>query len=278
MSLLAEFANLDLLNLIALLAVAFIGMPHGAMDGALAIHLGWMNRPAKAITFLLAYVGLAGIVIGLWLLTPTVGFLVFLAISLFHFGRGDIVPRQKNHHVSEVLMRGGLVLSGISLFHRTEVDAIFEALIGSNTFLVWLFLQSLGVVTVGLIPFVLASKSTIERRTIALEIAVLILIFAISPPLLGFAIYFCCIHSVRHFKHMGERLQSTLEKIQITRTTVFFSLLTWAVGLVALTYQSSSVGLEPALLQVIFIGLAALTVPHMLLVDGMTRDTQQSPN
>ena len=175
-------------------------------------------------------------------------------------------------------MRGGLVLSGISLFHRTEVDAIFEALIGSNTFLVWLFLQSLGVVTVGLIPFVLASKSTTERRTIALEIAVLILIFAISPPLLGFAIYFCCIHSVRHFKHMGERLQSTLEKIQITRTTVFFSLLTWAVGLVALTYQSSSVGLEPALLQVIFIGLAALTVPHMLLVDGMTRDTQQSPN
>ena len=276
MSLLAEFANLDLLNLIALLAVAFIGMPHGAMDGALAIHLGWMNRPAKAITFLLAYVGLAGIVIGLWILTPTIGFLLFLAISLFHFGRGDIVPRQKDHHVTEVLMRGGLVLSGISLFHRREVDEIFEALIGSDTSLIWLFLQSLGVVTVASIPFVLASKSTIERRFIALEIAVLLLIFAISPPLLGFAIYFCCIHSVRHFKHMGERLQSTLANI--TRTTVFFSLLTWAAGLVALTYQSSYVGLEPALLQVIFIGLAALTVPHMLLVDGMTRNTQKSPN
>ena len=276
MSLLAEFANLDLLNLIALLAVAFIGMPHGAMDGALAIHLGWMNRPAKAITFLLAYVGLAGIVIGLWILTPTIGFLLFLAISLFHFGRGDIVPRQKDHHVTEVLMRGGLVLSGISLFHRREVDEIFEALIGSDTSLIWLFLQTLGVVTVASIPFVLASKSIIERRFIALEIAVLLLVFAISPPLLGFAIYFCCIHSVRHFKHMGERLQSTLANI--TRTTVFFSLLTWAAGLVALTYQSSYVGLEPALLQVIFIGLAALTVPHMLLVDGMTRNTQKSPN
>ena len=278
MSLLAEFANLDLLNLIALLAVAFIGMPHGAMDGALAMHLGWMNRPAKAISFLLAYVGIAGIVIGLWLLTPTVGFLVFLSISLFHFGRGDIVPRGKNHHITEVLMRGGLVLSGISLFHRKEVDAIFEILIGSDTSLVWLFLQSLGVVTVALIPIVLASKSTTERRFVALEIATLLSIFAITPPLLGFAIYFCCIHSVRHFKHMGQRLQSTLEGIQITRTTAFFSLLTWVVGLLALTYQSSSVGLEPALLQVIFIGLAALTVPHMLLVDGMTRNTHESPN
>ena len=37
--------SVDVLNLIGLLAVVFIGLPHGAMDGALAIHLGWMNRP-----------------------------------------------------------------------------------------------------------------------------------------------------------------------------------------------------------------------------------------
>ena len=278
MSLLAEFANIDLLNMIALLAVAFIGMPHGAMDGALAIHLGWMNRPLKGIMFLLAYVGLAGIVVGLWILTPTVGFLIFLAISLFHFGRGDIVPRAKEHQLAEVLMRGGLVLSGISLFHRNEVDGIFEVLVGSNTIPIWLFLQSIGIVTIALIPYVLSSKTAEEGKVIGFEIAVLLIIFAITPPLLGFAIYFCCIHSVRHFKHMGERLQSTLASIQITRTTVLFSLITWALGLIALTYQSSSLGLEPALMQVVFIGLAALTVPHMLLVDGMTRDTQQSPN
>ena len=42
----------------------------------------------------------------------------------------------------------------------------------------------------------------------------------------------------------------------------------WAVGLVVIAHQSSNVGVEPALLQVIFIGLAALTVPHMMLVDG----------
>ena len=276
MSLLAELMSVDVLNLIGLLAVVFIGLPHGAMDGALAIHLGWMNRPFKAATFLLAYVGLAALVVGMWLVVPTVGFLVFLAISLFHFGRGDIVPRAKEHHLVEVLMRGGLVLAGISLFHRPEVNSIFEVLIGSNTEIVWLFLQAVGVLTIGLIPYVILSKSQQERASASVEVIGLLALFAIAPPLLGFAIYFCGVHSVRHFKHMGKMLRSTLQQFQVTRTTVIFSLMTWAVGLLVLANQSASIGLEPALLQVIFIGLAALTVPHMILVDGIAKHEQSS--
>ena len=185
MSLLAELMSVDVLNLIGLLAVVFIGLPHGAMDGALAIHLGWMNRPIKAATFLLAYVGLAALVVGMWLVVPTVGFLVFLAISLFHFGRGDIVPRAKEHQLAEVLMRGGLVLAGISLFHRSEVDSIFEVLIGSDTEIVWLFLQAVGVLTIVLIPYVIFSKSKQERASASVEVIGLLALFAIAPPLLG---------------------------------------------------------------------------------------------
>ena len=170
MSLLAELMSVDVLNLIGLLAVVFIGLPHGAMDGALAIHLGWMNRPNKAATFLLAYVGLAALVVGMWLVVPTVGFLMFLAISMFHFGRGDIVPRAKEHQLAEVLMRGGLVLAGISLFHRSEVDSIFVVLIGSNTEIVWLFLQAVGVLTLVLIPYVIFSKSKQERASASVEV------------------------------------------------------------------------------------------------------------
>ena len=276
MSLLAELMSVNLLNLVGLLAVVFIGLPHGAMDGALAIHLGWMNRPIKAATFLLAYVGLAALVVGVWLVVPTVGFLMFLAISMFHFGRGDIVPRAKEHMLAEVLMRGGLVLAGISLFHHSEVNSIFEVLIGSDTEIVWLFLQLVGVLTLVLIPYVILSKSQQERASASFEVIGLLTLFAIAPPLLGFAIYFCGVHSVRHFKHMGTMLKSTLQQFQVTRTTVIFSLMTWAVGLLILANQSASVGLEPALLQVIFIGLAALTVPHMILVDGIAKHEQSS--
>ena len=54
MTLLESFIALDTLNLLALLGVVFIGLPHGAMDGALAVHFGWMSRPTRAVTFLLA--------------------------------------------------------------------------------------------------------------------------------------------------------------------------------------------------------------------------------
>ena len=46
----------EVLNVIALLGVVFIGLPHGAMDGALAAHFGWLNRPSNAVLFLLSYV------------------------------------------------------------------------------------------------------------------------------------------------------------------------------------------------------------------------------
>ena len=49
MSSLEVLFNLDAVNTVALLAVVFIGLPHGAMDGALAVHFGWMKRPSSAL-------------------------------------------------------------------------------------------------------------------------------------------------------------------------------------------------------------------------------------
>ena len=64
-------------------------------------------------------------------------------------------------------------------------------------------------------------------------------------------------------------MRLTVSNLHITKTTVGLSLLTWGVGLVVLVQQSSTMEVEAALLNVVFIGLAALTVPHMALVDGM---------
>ena len=268
MSLADALSGIDTLNLIALGAVVFIGLPHGAMDGALAAHFGWMESKKKAASFLLGYVAMAALVVGFWFVAPAISFVIFLAISMFHFGKGDVNDSNKQFTAIESLARGGLVIAGISQFHAADADSIFVALVGSDTELVWLFLDAALAVTIACCGITLATKKGEERGRFFGEIAGLTLIFGILPPLVGFSIYFCLIHSMRHFATMRAMLADTISKLQITRTTVLFSAMCWAVGLIILAQQSSNVGIEPALLQVVFIGLAALTVPHMMLVDG----------
>ena len=268
MSLADALSGIDTLNLIALGAVVFIGLPHGAMDGALAAHFGWMESKKKAASFLLGYVAMAALVVGFWFVAPAISFIIFLAISMFHFGKGDVNDSNKQFMAIESLARGGLVIAGISQFHAADADSIFVALVGLDTELVWLFLDAALAVTIACCGITLAAKKGEERGRFFGEIAGLTLIFGILPPLVGFSIYFCLIHSMRHFATMRAMLADTISKLQITRTTVLFSAMCWAVGLIILAQQSSNVGLEPALLQVVFIGLAALTVPHMMLVDG----------
>lgn len=269
MTALEAFIATDVLNLVALLGVVFIGLPHGAMDGALAMHFGWTNRPMATVLFLLSYVGLAGVVVVLWTLAPVLTFTAFLAISIVHFGRGDSSTLRAGQTVIESMARGGVVIGGISQLHRGSVDPIFKTLVGPDTSLIWLFLNGVVVLTAACVVVAMLFKDTRTRRSFAIELGALYLVFLNVPPLLGFALYFCFVHAVRHASSMGALMQNTVSRFSIAKTTIVLSLLTWVVGLVVLVQQTATLDMEPALLRVVFIGLAALTVPHMVMVDGV---------
>ena len=169
MTFIASILSPDIVNLFALLAVVFIGLPHGAMDGALAVHFGWLGRPYKAALFLLSYVGLAALVVVAWALAPVFSFIGFLAISAYHFGRGDATTIIPGRHVVESMARGGLVIAGISQFHRAEVNEVFLTVVGADTTWIWLFLDGLTVLTVGCIVEALVFKERQKRQRFALE-------------------------------------------------------------------------------------------------------------
>ena len=50
-----------------------------------------------------------------------------------------------------------------------------------------------------------------------------------------------------------------------------FTVASWAAGGAAIWWFADMANPEPVVLRVVFIGLAALTVPHMILVDGFFR-------
>ena len=99
--------------------------------------------------------------------------------------------------------------------------------------------------------------------------------YYILPPLAAFALYFCVIHSARHLGYTWGRLRALAYPPSILiLLAVSFTLVTWGVGIVIFWLMPTTEIIDGAILQIIFIGLAALTVPHMLLVDGLFRRSQ----
>jgi len=272
MDLMAGIMAMAPLDLAALGAVVLIGLPHGALDGAIAIHLGFSRRMILFIRFLLLYVGMAGLVIAAWIVAPALCLLGFLVISMIHFGAGDARHGSGWVRGAEVLAHGGLVVAGISQMHRSESDVIFAYLTGGDTMLVWQGLDMLTVI-VGVSLVVCLAQALWHRRWrgTALELGVLAVLFALTPPLVGFAVYFCCVHSARHVAAIMSGLRQHLSANAMLLQTLVFTVASWLAGAAAIWWFADMADPQPVILRVVFIGLAALTVPHMILVDGFYR-------
>jgi len=259
-------------NLLALLAVLVIGLPHGAFDGAIAAHLGFMKRPYFLTRFLLLYILMVLSVIFLWLAFPAGSLILFILISTLHFGFGDARAKSGWFRWVQVLAHGAVVVVGISQFHKLEVEKIFNYLTGYDTTVVWISIDAISIVLV-FVFVIYGWQAFLDKRWRLgfIELNLLLLVFACSPPLIGFAIYFCCIHSMRHFLVLWRSLHSALRRNDLYFQAVMFTVLSWIIGGVSYWWCIDQMSGETALLRVVFIGLAALTVPHMILVDGFFR-------
>ena len=103
MDLVSGLVELGILNLIGLAGIVMIGLPHGAYDGAVAIHLGIIKRFSSFVKFMIIYVALAALVVTIWMIAPIISLIIFLTISMLHFGAGDIKNGQGVLGFSEAL-------------------------------------------------------------------------------------------------------------------------------------------------------------------------------
>jgi Brp/Blh family beta-carotene 15,15'-monooxygenase len=265
-------ANLGLINLLALSAVGVIGLPHGAFDSAIAAHLGYIRRPRFLIRFLLLYTLITALIVAVWLIFPVVSLIVFLLISIIHFGLGDARADYGWLRWVQVVAHGGIVVVGISQFHKSEVNIIFSYLIGHNVTMVWATIDIVSIIIVAaFVIYAWQALWNLRWRHGFIELISLLLIFSILPPLIGFAFYFCCIHSLRHLLVLWRTLQTVLQRNNVYLQAFIYTITSWIVGGIVFWWCTNQMLVEAALIRVIFIGLAALTVPHMLLVDGFFR-------
>ncbi len=251
--------QLELIVVAVLIVV--LGVPHGALDTIFAKELYGIRTLSGWLQFSLLYLLLAALVVGLWLWQPGLFLLGFLAISAAHFS-GD--PLQGVPWPAR-LFYGGSVILLPTIGHAQEIGRLFGLLVGDATatpLVPWLRLLAWP----WLVGLALASLwQTRHDFWTALEMAAAGILAIVAPPLVSFVVFFCGMHSARH----------------ILRTMNFSGRSSWryVAGAALLPMAGVLAGsalawvflrdtaLDARVVQVVFVGLAALTVPHMVLVE-----------
>ena len=250
--------------LVALTAVIVLGVPHGALDGAVAAPL---LRPrwgrAWFPVFAVPYLGLAGAVLLAWQLAPLATLAGFLAISVLHFGTEDAGPGRP----FEALVRGGLPVALPALLHPEATARVFAVvarvpmpdLPGWWSAAAWLWLALAAA-------WLLVGR---PRPAVRAEMAVLGAAFLALPPLTAFTLYFIGLHAPRHMRALVRDPMKapgidTMPRAVRAALPIFALTLGLGAGLWPL-YAAGAPDAVANLLTVTLRMLSALTVPHILL-------------
>ena len=240
--------------------VALLGLPHGALDHRVASALWPLITLRDHAVFIAGYIGLAIAVVVLWIIAPGIALGAFLIYSALHFSddwRAEVGLWQS-------LPLGISVIALPALVFQSDVAVLFGFLTAEST--ATLFAALLHKTAIAAI-FVSALCLVVNLRRapwVTVEYALLVATALITPPLLYFVVYFCLLHSPRHFLLTADHLKLTpLQALRATWPILMSTLAMAALGALVLAVLTPA--FEPATLQIVFIGLAALTVPHMLL-------------
>ena len=265
--------ELSFISLLALCMVSFIGVPHGSFDGAVAALLGYKTRKDFFI-FVILYLIISASVIVFWIYFPVVALFIFIFMSVIHFGLCDWSYLELGKYKWSVSITHGLnIVFGIIFFHTSETFEIFAFLSNSsfihlqNYLFIAYFFYFILLLRYSYLAFIVP-----RLRWGLLEMIIVLLIVFLTEPLVAFSIYFCFIHTFKHVKSILKDTSKYLSNNKfVTITTISFTLLTWIGGSLAIVYLYNNYSFEESFIKTLFIGLAALTLPHMTLVDVFYR-------
>ena len=246
--------------------IATIGISHGSLDNFKGAKLLKILNIKNKLFFYFIYIFISLVVISSWLIFPLFVLTLFLIVAAYHFGKEDSVFGKINKFKLLNLLlflKGSLIILAPLYFHRYETIQIFEILgvklIQYNISLI-IILMSLSLISNFFI-----NKNILLSLLDSFTVIILNMNF---EPLLAFTVYFCFLHSIRHSLSLVQDINSkNLKKGLISFLKKAFPLtIVTAFGFVIAVFLLNEYYLlDSAILKVIFIGLASLTFPHILL-------------
>lgn len=240
--------------------IAVLGIPHGALDTWIAEKIGLAKNRRNYSLFLLAYLACAATVVAIWTIFPTTSLLVFLLISAIHFSEDW---REEKGSIAH-LPAGFLLLLMPIGFHTPEVAELFAHLSGPQGADLAYYLALPHPLMAGAMLALIARAVFQRKNQRALELFTLLVLAHQVNPLIYFTLYFCLLHSPRHFMHLFHKAEGK-EHARLFRIAFSYTAATLLLSSF-LWWLWSELPLDSVVLRLTFISLAALTYPHMFLI------------
>ncbi|WP_299335758.1 Brp/Blh family beta-carotene 15,15'-dioxygenase [Haloplanus sp.] len=281
-------------------SLLLFGLPHGAIDHlAPARAAGRRTTPRWMVLVGVVYLLLGGGYALLWTVAPVASAVLFVALTWFHWGQGDLYALEAlgadyldgpGVRAGTLFVRGGLPMLVPLLAHpdryRQVVDA-WVSLFGRDLAFAITVDGRLGLavafatVTVAtLLAGYRRANGRVWRRDVA-ETVALWLYFLVVPPLVAIGVYFCLWHSLRHLARLigidRDGARATFSDrgaiAALARTGREAAPLT-GLSVVLLVGAGVAVGVETApgrLAALYLVFIAVLTLPHVAVVTWMDR-------
>ena len=271
-----SFTNETITLFICLFLILSVGISHGALDNYKANKLLKIYNIKNKSIFFIIYIFISVLVIFVWSLYGTFTLLAFLLVASYHFGLEDTSFLHKgNSFLDQIfyLIKGSLIIFAPLFFHFDETLKIFETLMLSKAFLTfleiehWIINFCLFLSFIGYLYFAYRNKFD-DFEVLFLDMLSILILNYIFSPIIAFTVYFCFLHSIRHIISLSNELDkndfSNGVKVFIKKALPL-TVVTALLYFMATFYLSKSYGLNDVIIKVIFIGLASLTFPHILL-------------
>jgi len=253
--------------IIAFWVILIFGVPHGVFDIVLLKQIATRLYPKQSfglwVTLVVSYLLLVGGVVYLWWIFPFIMMVLFFLISTLHFG--DYGRLKHFREWSQIMATGGLITIVLPLIHWKAVSPIVQQLVFNHIVTFEMILRLAACVWILCLCryFKCAWKEHLDNEHCIFLLILLVVV--VLPPIWSFLIYFCGYHAPRHIHTLLRKNPGLL------RENKYLLIVTcgvvWLSGMTGYWFLNHHLMQYHALVPLIFVGLFALTVPHIFLVD-----------
>lgn len=274
-----KFSYFAISPLICLFLILSIGVSHGSLDNLKGRRLFQIYGINNFVIFYLSYILISLSVIFFWIIIPSISLIIFLIIASHHFGKEDtqfLIVENSYLNQFFFFLKGTLIIFAPMYFHFDETISIFKLLLIDNeSFYEFLnFIESNNILLYGIILSTLSSiilfikNFELKKFTIFLDYFSILIINFYFSPLVAFTVYFCFLHSIRHSISLMYELDNNnlMNGLKIfTKKALPLTIITATFCFLGLYFLNNTYNFDSSVLKIIFIGLASLTFPHILL-------------